>query len=111
LADLDTELEKFAVGPRRAPERVCYAHLPNQFTNFSMYQWSSGSRAPAPKEAEALSVPLNHRCWLDQHHRLQTAWPQSVEQDPEQAVDREQPEPTRPLAVKNMQLVTEREVL
>jgi hypothetical protein len=37
--------------------------------------------------------------------------PQSVEQDPEQAVDREQPEPTRPLPAKNMQLMTEREVL
>ena len=45
------------------------------------------------------------------HHHLQTAWPQSVEQDPEQAIDREQPGPTRPLAAKNVQLVTEREVL
>jgi hypothetical protein len=56
-------------------------------------------------------VPLDDRCWLDQHHRLQTAWPQSVEQDPEQAVESKQPEPTRPLAAKNLQLVTEREVL
>jgi hypothetical protein len=37
--------------------------------------------------------------------------PQSVEQDPEQAVDREQPGPIRPLAAKNVQLVTDREVL
>ena len=64
-----------------------------------------------PKQAESLTVPLDHRCWLDQHHHLQTAWPQSVEQDPEQAVDREQSQPTRPLAAKNVQLMTEREVL
>jgi hypothetical protein len=64
-----------------------------------------------PKQAESLTVPLDHRCRLDQHHRVQTARPQSVEQDPEQAVDREQPEPTRPLAAKNVQLVTECEVL
>jgi hypothetical protein len=37
--------------------------------------------------------------------------PQSVEQYPEQAVDREQPRPSWPLAAKNVQLVTECEVL
>ena len=56
-------------------------------------------------------MPLDYRCWLDQHHHLQTARPQSVEPDPEQAVDREQPEPTRPLAAKNVQLMTQGEVL
>jgi hypothetical protein len=56
-------------------------------------------------------VPLNDGGRLDQHHRVQTARPQSVEQDPEQAVDREQPGPTWPLAAKNVQLVTEGEVL
>jgi hypothetical protein len=45
-------------------------------------------------------VPLDHRCRFDQHHRVQTARAQSVEQDPEQAIDREQPKPTRPLATK-----------
>jgi hypothetical protein len=57
------------------------------------------------------TVPLNDRAGSDQHHHLQTAWPQSVEQDPEQAVDREQPEPTPLLPAKNMQLMMEREVL
>jgi hypothetical protein len=47
---------------------------------------------------------------LDQHHRVQTA-PQTAEPDPEHAVDSEQPGPTRPLAAKNVQLVTEGEVL
>jgi hypothetical protein len=111
LADLDTELEQFAVDPRRAPERVGAAHLPNQVTNLALHRRPPGSRAPTPKEAEAPTVPLNHRCRLDQHHRLQTAWPQSVEQDPEQAVEREQPEPTRPLAAKNVQLMAQGGIL
>jgi hypothetical protein len=56
-------------------------------------------------------VPLDDGGGLDQHQRVQTARPYSVEPDPEQAVNREQPGPTRPLAVKNMQLMTEGEVL
>jgi len=48
---------------------------------------------------------------LDQYHQLQTARPQPVEPDPKQAVDREQPGSTRLLAAKNVQLVTQREVL
>ena len=56
-------------------------------------------------------MPLDDGGWLDQHHRVQTARPQSIEPDPEQAVDRKQPEPTRPLAAKNVQLMTEGEVL
>jgi len=56
-------------------------------------------------------VPLDNSGRLDQHHHLQTAWPQSVEQDPEQAVDREQARPTRPPAARNVQLMTQGEVL
>jgi len=55
-------------------------------------------------------VPLDNGGRLDQHHRVQTARPQSVEPNPEQTVDRKQPGPTRPLAAKNMQLMTESEV-
>ena len=56
-------------------------------------------------------MPLDDGGRLDQHHRVQTARPQSVEPDPEQAVDRKQSGPTRPLAAKNVQLMTEGEVL
>ena len=56
-------------------------------------------------------MPLDDGGWLDQHHRLQATRPQSIKPDPEQAVDREQPGPTRPLATKNAQLMAEGEVL
>ena len=56
-------------------------------------------------------MPLDHRRRLNQHHRVQTTRPQSVEPDPEPAVENEQSEPTRPLATKHVQLVTQSEVL
>ena len=56
-------------------------------------------------------MPLNDGGRLDQHHRIQTARLQAVEPDPEQAVDRKQPGPSRPLAAKNVQRMTEGEVL
>src|ERR1700691_4961790 len=45
------------------------------------------------------------------NHRLQTARPYSVERDPEQAVYRKKSGPTSSLATKNVQLVTEGEVI
>jgi hypothetical protein len=73
LADLDAELENFAVDPRRAPERVGGVHLPSQITSLAINRRPYGSRTPA--------------------------------------VDRKQSRPTRPLATKNVQLVTKGEVL
>jgi len=37
LADLDTELEQFAMDPGRTPERVGAAHLPNQIANLAIH--------------------------------------------------------------------------
>jgi hypothetical protein len=37
LADLDAELEQFAVDPGRTPERVDGVHLPNQIPNFTIH--------------------------------------------------------------------------
>jgi len=107
LADLEAELEKLTVDPRRTPERIGAAHLPNKIANLAMHRRPPGSRAPAPKQAEALTMPLDDGGRLDQHHHLQTTRLQSVEPNPEQPVDREQPGPTRPLATKNAQLMME----
>jgi len=52
-------------------------------------------------------MPVNDGGGLDQHHRVQTARPDSVEPDPQQAVDRERAGATRALAPKHMQLKTE----
>jgi len=111
LADLDAELEQLTVDPGCTPEWVGAAHLPNQIANLAIHCRPSRSRAPTPKQAKSLTVPLDHRRRLDQHHHFQTARPQSVEQNPEQALESKQMQPTRPLAAKNVKLMTEREVL
>ena len=56
-------------------------------------------------------MPLDNSGRLDRDQHLQTARSQSVEQDPEQAVESKQTQPTRPLAAKNVQLTTQDEVL
>jgi hypothetical protein len=109
LADLNAELAQFAMDPRRTPKRVGDVHLPNQVSNLASY-WRA-SRTPAPEQAKALAVPLDDCGWLDQHHRVQTARPQSAEPDPRQAVDRNQSRASRPLATKNSQLMRESKVL
>ena len=63
---------RLSVNPRRAPQRVGGVHLPNQITSLAIHRRPSCSRTPAPKEAEALTVPLDDRCRLNQHHRIHT---------------------------------------
>jgi hypothetical protein len=48
LADLDAQLEQTIMDPRRIPERVGAAHLPNQITNLPMHRRPPGSRTPTP---------------------------------------------------------------
>ena len=52
-------------------------------------------------------VPLDDGGRLDQHHHLQTAWPQSVEPSPEQAVATTKPRSAGPLPMENGQLMPE----
>ena len=85
--------------------------IANRIRETRLQRAESDFLAPTPKQTESPTVPLDHCCRLDQHHQLQTAWPQSVEQDPEQTVEGKQPEPTRPLAAKNAQLMTEGQIL
>jgi hypothetical protein len=63
------------------------------------------------KQAEAFMMPLDNGGRRDKQDRLQTAWPQSVEPNPEQAVDREQSGPPRSLVTKNAKLMAEGGVL
>jgi hypothetical protein len=61
------------------------ARLAGEDALFLARSWLlSALQSSFAKQAESLTVPLDHRCRLDQHHRLQTAQPQSVEHDPEQ---------------------------
>jgi hypothetical protein len=90
-------------------------HAGSEVKMRSRATWSDADADGAPQphfhRAESMTVPLDDSVRLDRHHRVQTARPYSVEPNPEQPVDREQPGPTRPLVSKNMQLMTQGQVL
>ena len=106
LADLDAELEKLAMDPGRTPERIGSAHPPNEIANLAIHRRPPGSRTPTPKQAVALTMPLEDGGRLDQHHCLQTARPQSVEPSPQQAVALTKPRSAGPLPVENGHLMS-----
>jgi hypothetical protein len=60
-----------------------------------------------PRDRSICPATLNDGGRLGQHHCLQTGWPQSVESNPEQAVERRQLEPTRPLTTRNAHSMAE----
>ena len=53
-------------------------------------------------------MPLNHGGRLHHYHHLQESRPQPVEPDPNQAIDREEPGASGPLAAQDGELVAER---
>src|SRR3989304_1241512 len=63
LADLDAELEQFAVDAGRAPERVGQAHLMDQLTDLQRDARSPAAPPgfPAPERSKSSTVPTNHR--------------------------------------------------
>jgi hypothetical protein len=68
FADLDAELEQFAVDAGRAPERIVAAHLPNQLADFLRHRWTPGlamTNFPGPDQPACLAVPGNNSLWLD----------------------------------------------
>ena len=60
FADVDAELEQFAVDTRRSPKRVFAAHPANQLACFGRHPGTTAAAMagfPLPVEAESLSVP------------------------------------------------------
>src|SRR6266404_6265825 len=75
LADIDAELEQFAVDAGCAPARVGKAHVPDQLTDL---HWHSRSPAapsgfPAPERSKSSTVPTNHGLGLDDGQRIYNA--------------------------------------
>ena len=52
-------------------------------------------------------MPLDNGSGLNQHHRLQAAWPSSIEPHPQQAITCAEPRSTRPLSAENNHLMSE----
>src|SRR5262249_24093163 len=104
--------QQLAVDPRRTPERIRAAHLPNQIPQVPPNRGPtpSASTLPCPVEPEALAVPPHHG--LGPHH-LQGASPilrESRQTEPEDPVHLRQPRPglTR---LPHGELLPQREIL
>ena len=60
LADIDAELEEFAMNAGCTPGGIFPAHLPDQIPNFTRNNRASGLGAlhfPCPEQAKALAMP------------------------------------------------------
>src|SRR2546430_8575267 len=83
LADVDAKLEQLPVNAWGTPQRVGVAHAADQITDFWTDPGPSRTpRSPAPIEPEALAMPLDHGCGLDQYDRVDDLGPDPVEQHP-----------------------------
>jgi hypothetical protein len=113
LADLNTELEQFAVDPRSSPERIVAAHLANQLADVFWNSRSPGLATPdlpGPEQPEALAVPGDHRLRLNDDEGGAPIGPNPGQPCPEKAIGGGQ---FRPLhrALEDGELVTQGEDL
>src|SRR5262245_31731769 len=94
LRDRQAELQQLPVDPRRSPERIRAAHLPNQIPQVPPNPGPTpASTLPCPVAPEAPTVPPHHS--LGPHH-LQgppPILPESRQHDPEDPVRLRQPRP------------------
>ena len=83
LPDIDAELEKFAINPRRSPQWIGKAHLADQLADLKRHLWSSPARPrfPAPVGSEPRPMPPNDSLWPDDRQRRSNIRKQSVEAD------------------------------
>src|SRR5215469_6621726 len=72
LADVDAELEQFAMNARCTPGGILPAHPADQVPNLACDRWPSGLSVPylpSPKQAKAFAMPGHNRFRLDEHQR------------------------------------------
>src|SRR5262249_29419602 len=83
FCDFDAELEQFAMEPRRAPQPVGLAHLPDQVADLSGDCWTaaSGPGLPSPEGPESLPMPANHGLWSNDCDGLDHARAEAIEPD------------------------------
>src|ERR1700704_6539508 len=62
LSDINADLEEFSMDPRRSPQRIGNAHLPDKLAYLRRYSWSATTapRLPAPVRSKPGAVPFNH---------------------------------------------------
>jgi hypothetical protein len=113
LRDLDAELLKLSVNPRRAPEGVRRGHPSDQRSDLrgdGWTAWPGPAALPGPEDLEAGPLPSDHGGGLDDGDAIRPTAPQAGKQDSEQPVGRPQAR-ARCGALEDGQLVPQCEVL
>ena len=94
LANVDAELEQFAVNVRRSPQWIFAAQHANQLANLFRHRGATAlavANLPTPEQAKALPVPADHRSGLDDGNPGFPVVPDRGEPCPEKAVSGTQP--------------------
>ncbi len=97
---------------RRAPAHIVSGHGADELTNFSGDPRSTvaaPSRLPGPIQSKSLSVPSDQCIRLENYKCLETAGPDTVEPDPEEALTPSKPDPFALPVVQDRQLLAESE--
>jgi hypothetical protein len=113
FADINAQLEQFAMDPWSAPEWILSAHSADQIANLYRHGRTPGlapSNFPPPKQAKALPVPADHRGWLDEEKTGFPVPPDLAKPGPEESIGWGE---LRPLhrALQNAELMAEGEDL
>src|SRR5712671_6067052 len=107
LTDIDAELEKLSMDPRRSPQWVCDAHLSDQPAYFRRHRRSTAtrSRLPAPVRSESGAVPTDNGFRLHNRQRIANHWKQPIETNEYQAVEDAERESLRSSPPQNVYLL------
>jgi hypothetical protein len=88
LRDLNAEFPQLPMNARSTPARIAQAHSPDEILDFTGYRWAAFAMPtlPPPVESEDLSMPRNHRLWLDDDEGGSLTGPQTREPNPQEPV-------------------------
>jgi hypothetical protein len=89
LSDIDAELEKFSMDPRRSPQRIGNAHLADKLAYLQRNCWPATPRFrfPSPIQTEAGAMPFDHGLRLNYCQRIANAREKPIKANKNQAVD------------------------
>src|SRR5665647_363922 len=88
LADIDTELEQFAMDPRCAPQRIGNAHFADQLADLQRHNRpaTTASRLPTPIRPETRSMPADNSVRLNNSQSIANSRKQPIEPNEYQSV-------------------------
>ena len=89
FGDLDSQLEKFAVNPRRTSERISLCHSVDKITDLRPYLRPSRTYVPGlklPKQLEPFFVPPNYGLGFYDDQSITPVAPDVGKQNPEETV-------------------------